>query len=290
MNEPLNAKHAAALRTLMDDPSPSVRAAVEREIIRYGSQAVDMLVEVVETETSGSDQSELALALLERLDVHQPERDLIRFIRSQEYELESGLVFIERVLNPDFDAVKFQMQLNDLAARCRELMAIPSSSHAISSVISRVLNHEYGFRLDGIQSEALESISIHSVLESKRGDSFALALCYLLVAERIGFELLVIDNPLRGVLGYFQGVEPFYLDAGAGWAVRSLEELHQMINASGMTPDLEHFAPIPVSAYLSDYCSRIGLALFKEGRLEESALFHDFEREFLETHRKSTSM
>jgi len=133
-----------ALEGLLDDPSPAVRAALLAQFTRHGRESVELL-------RWFASQPNRVLALhansyLRELNFSDPVSEFRGFIRSLNYELETGALLLSRTVNPDLDIGACCTQLDEMAARCRQLIAEPATAPEKCRVLTRVLFHESALR------------------------------------------------------------------------------------------------------------------------------------------------
>ena len=131
---------------LLDDDTPSVQRALLAEFKTIGDPAIDFLKVVSE----GKDDSLgfHARKLLHQLTNGHLVDEFKAFIKSFKYELETGCLLINRVVQPRLEVADVCIFLDEMAMRCRELIAKPQSIRETCRTINRVMFHEYGFRAD----------------------------------------------------------------------------------------------------------------------------------------------
>src|SRR5690606_7281674 len=124
-SEHLTIQKQEALRDLLDDPSPVVRSELLKEFTRLGPIAQTFLEDL----TNGYNRiiASHARRLLEELRNSNPSEDFRRFIRSLNYELETGTIMLCRVAYPDLNVGEMCSQIDGIANRCRELLIKPST-------------------------------------------------------------------------------------------------------------------------------------------------------------------
>ena len=199
-----------ALEALLDDSSPTVRAALLAQLARHGQESVDFLRALAR-------QPNRLLALhaaryLRELNFSDPVGEFRTFIRSLNYELETGALLLSRTVNADLDVGACCAQLDTLAARCRELIAEPATAREKCRVLNRVLFHEHGLRGNADHyTDPLNSF-LDQVLIRRKGIPLSLSLVYLLVAERVGLQLEAVALPGHFMVGCYEEDVPFFID------------------------------------------------------------------------------
>ncbi len=273
-----------ALLGLLDDPSPAVRKVLLAHFTAQGPAArsfLDGLVKSGDRLLAGH-----ARGYLEELKFTDPVAEFTGFIRSLNYELETGALLLSRTVFPELDAGSCCEQLDAFAARCRELSAEPLSIREKCRIINRVLFHENGFR-GNIEhyTDPLNSF-LDQVLKRRKGTPLSLSTIYLLVAQRLGMDLEPVGLPGHFVVGCYWEVVPFFIDPIEQGSFRSPEEVFAFLKANKVSPKITDLAPTPVREVLCRTCRNLAHHYNLAGDDARSRLFAGFVEEFEETHER----
>jgi hypothetical protein len=165
-----------ALAGLLDDPSPAVRAALLAQFARHGRESVELLRHLASQPNRVLARH--AASYLRELNFFDLVTEFRGFIRSLNYELETGALLLSRTVNPDLDVGACCLQLDALAARCRQLIAEPATAREKCRVLNRVLFHEHG--LCGNTDHYTDPLNSHldQVLVRKKGIPISLSMVY----------------------------------------------------------------------------------------------------------------
>lgn len=271
-----------ALLNLLDDPSPIVRKTILKTLDQMGGDGFDLLGEAI----NGSNRllSWHASRYLSELQSANPSSELRAFIRSMNYELESGWILISRVAYPDIDAGDICRKLDEIANRCRELIARPASYHEQCSIINRVLFHEYGFRGNMENYSNPDNSFINRLLQTRKGLPISLSALYLLVAGRLSIPLEPIGAPAHFVVGCFEESAPFYIDPFKRGKLLTAGQMLKRVEAACMEPHLGHLAPVSTQETLSRVCRNLALHFSESRQASMAELFQSFLQDFKETH------
>ena len=267
-----------AIEGLLDDPSPAVRNAVIDELIAHGSGGRAFLNELCK----GNDLEirRHALAVLNILDKDSPEKMFSRFIKSMNYELESGYFLLSRIDNPELNVTDFMEKMDEMALRCQTLFTSPLSPRDRCRILNRVLFHEYGFTGNRSDFDNPENTFLHTLFETRKGLPISLSIVYLMVARRLELELEPVGIPGRFMVGCYLEEEPFFIDVYENGVFRSLEDVLQFLDNNELEADLGHFGPCPVGEVLCRCCRNLG----KQYRLlfedDKADLYQSFVKEF----------
>jgi hypothetical protein len=195
----LAAAEREAFLSLLDDASPTVRRALLARFTQLGPAAVPFLQSVARGPNRLIGRH--AAWFLNELNLADPVAEFCGFIRSLNYELESGALLLARTVTPQLDAGACCTQLDAIANRCRELIVEPSSVREKCRVVNRVLFHEWGFHGNVEHYTDPRNSFLDQVLERRTGIPLSLSIVYLLVAGRLGIELDPVGLPGHFIVG-----------------------------------------------------------------------------------------
>ena len=285
-NAPLSLVSREAVLALLDDPSPAVRKALLAHFTTQGEPARVLLEGLAQS--GGRLLAGHARSYLDELKFTDPVSEFRDFIRSLNYELETGALLLARTVIPDLDVGLSCQRLDELAARCRELIAEPISVREKCRVLNRVLFHENGFR-GNIEhyTDPLNSF-LPVVLDRHKGIPISLSIVYLLVAGRLGLDLEPVGLPGHFLVGCYRGEAPLFIDPFEQGAFRSPAEVLALLK-TGPTP-LNHFAlaPTPVREVLCRCCRNLVNHYTLAGDSDRAQLFAGFVAEFQSAYERHT--
>ena len=269
---------------LLDDTSPSVRRALLARFTELGPVAATFLQDVAR----GSNRvlARHAAWFLDELKFSDPIAEFRGFIRSLNYELETGALLLARTVAPRLNAGDCCSQLDAIATRCRELIVEPSSAREKCRVLNRVLFHEWGFHGNVEHYTDPRNSFIDQVLERRTGIPLSLSIVYLLVAERLGLELEPVGLPGHFIVGCFVDDLPFFIDPFDRGVFRDSEEIFELLRANNITPKASDLAPTPVREVLCRSCRNLVNHYTASGEPDMAKLFARFVEEFEATHEK----
>ncbi|MFZ5496284.1 MAG: transglutaminase-like domain-containing protein [Verrucomicrobiota bacterium] len=273
-----------ALAGLLDDPSPAVRQSLLAWFARHGRESVEFLRHV-------ASQPNRALALhanwyLRELNFSDPVAEFRGFIRSLNYELETGALLLSRTIHPDLDIGASCALLDRMAARCRELIAEPATVRDKCRVMNRVLFHEFALRGNTEHyADPLNSF-LDQVLIRRKGIPISLCIVYLLVAERLGLSLEPVGLPGHFVVGCYAEDLPFYIDPFNAGRIISASEAVALLRKHSLSPTIADLAPTPVREVLCRCCRNLVNHYSVANDPDRARLFAEFVAEFESTHER----
>jgi regulator of sirC expression with transglutaminase-like and TPR domain len=278
------AEQREAFAGLLDDPSPAVRSSLLGYFAQHGRESVEFLRHV-------ASQPNRALAghanwYLRELNFADPVAEFRGFIRSLNYELETGALLLSRTIHPDLDIGAACTELDKMAKRCRELIAEPATARDKCRALNRVLFHEYELRGNTEHyADPLNSF-LDQVLIRRKGIPISLSIVYLLVAERIGLSLEPVGLPGHFVVGCYAEDLPFYIDPFNGGRFISAGEAVAMLRKHSLNPTIADLAPTPVREVLCRCCRNLVNHYSVANDHERARHFAEFVAEFESTYER----
>ncbi len=274
----------AAFQGLLDDSSPKVRQALLAEFALQSAASMIFLREIA----AKTDQplATHAAQYLRELNFADPVTDFREFIRSLNYELETGAILLSRTVNPDLDVGEVCSQLDTLAARCRELIAEPASPREKCRVINRVLFHEHG--IAGNTEHYADPLNsyIDQVLTRRKGIPISLSIIYLLVAEKIGLQLEAIALPGHFMVGCFEEMVPFFIDTFNSGVFLTPDEVFSFVKQVSGSASITDLAPTSVREVLCRCCRNLANHYTTAQDADHAALFAGFVADFEATYER----
>ena len=259
-----------------------MRRALMLHFTQLGSVSAPFLQEVAR----GSNRilARHAAWFLEELKFSDPVAEFRGFIRSLNYELETGALLLARTVSPRLDVGECCAGLDAIAARCRELIADPSSARAKCRVINRVLFHEWGFHGNVEHYTDPRNSFLDQVLARRTGIPLSLSIVYVLIAERVGLELVPVGLPGHFVVGCFSDDLPFFIDPFDRGLFRDADEVVDLLQANHISPKAADLMPTPVREVLCRSCRNLVNHYTAAGDPVRAKLFASFVEEFETTH------
>lgn len=282
--ENLSAKEQEALLNLLDDTSATVRRALLARFMKLGGSAAPFLQGIAQ----GSNRilARHAAWFLDELKFTDPVAEFRGFIRSENYELESGVLMLARTVEPRLEVSDICGQLDAIAERCRELIVEPSSMREKCRVLNRVLFHECGFHGNVEHYTDPKNSFIHEVLKRRTGIPISLSIVYLLIAERLDLDLEPVGLPGHFIVGCFSDDLPFFIDAFDRGVFRDADEIFELLRANNIIPKQSDLAPTPVREVLCRSCRNLVNHYTAAGKTERAKLFAEFVEEFEATYER----
>lgn len=285
--EKISETQRQTFRSLLDDPSAQVRRALLAHFTALGPVASQFLQEL--TRDPQGELAEHAAWYLQELKFTDPVAEFRGFIRSLHYELETGALLLSRTVSPGLDVGACCSTLDQIAARCRELITTPTSTREQCRVINRVLFHEWGFHGNTEHYTDPQNSLLDRVLERRTGIPLSLSVVYLLVAQRLGLELEPVGLPGHFVVGCYSEGEPFFIDAFDRGVLLEPVEIVDLLRTNHIVPKSVDLLPTPVREVLCRCCRNLFNHYTGAGDTEHASLFASFIEDFETTYENNTT-
>jgi regulator of sirC expression with transglutaminase-like and TPR domain len=275
---PVMSLNREALMGLLDDPSPTVRRSLLDYFHSLGAAGESFLRELAD----GPNRLAAGHArwYLSELKYSDPVSEFRAFIRSLNYELETGMLLLCRTIYPNLEVSRFCQELDRIATRCRELMTTALPAREKCKIINRVLFHELGFRGNIEDYTDPENSFLNRVLETRKGLPISMSVLYLLIAERCGVRLQPVGLPGHFIVGCFRDEQVFFVDAFDRGRFLSPEELLGYLAGRDLSPSIRTLAPTTVREVLCRSCRNLANHYAEAGMQPLSRLFASFVEDF----------
>ncbi len=264
------AAQLAALKRLLDDPSPVVRQAVFQGLQATGTEGVLWLEQLKSDQRLGTHAKTLLA------DLRTPEsaaQALIQYIQAGEIDLEVPCLLLERIHQPKLPEFAYKSELDKLSKRAGELMAEPLSINMKCRMLCRVIFGEEGYRGAPQSFATPESSLLSKVIETRRGIPISLCLILLLVARRLGIPVEPVGLPGRFMVGVFREKEPLYIDCYEGGAFRTRAEVQLLLLDNQLPANEAFLRPVSHPQTIARCCRNLVSQFEAQGDDRSSRLF-----------------
>jgi len=232
-------KQINALVSLLGDEDINIRRVARNRLKAFGAPALNVLNEVVYSDSEGRIRIE-AKSILEEIRISSL---LAKFERLQEkeiFDLEAAVLLLDQVAYPDLDSEDIAAKLDQLAESAGELIA------NIKDSIKRVefFNHYFfvkqGFKGNRDAYYDPQNSYINCVLERKTGIPISLSVVYMFVARRLDLPIFGVCFPGHFLLKYVSGNKLFFIDAFNGGLILSIQDCERFSQRMGFELKRSH--------------------------------------------------
>ena len=198
-----NNKEISALFHLIDDPDEEVFNAVSSRIINYGKGIIPNLENLWEN-TVREDIQERIEILIHRLHYRDLTEEFTQWNKNIHQDLLTGALMVARFQYPELVTAQVYQEIERLRRNIwLELNSYLTPLEQVN-VLTSILYNYYSLRGTEIGYQHPEEFLINKQLESKRGNTIANGILYLILSELLDVPIRAINIPRQFVLGYFK--------------------------------------------------------------------------------------
>jgi regulator of sirC expression with transglutaminase-like and TPR domain len=196
-------KEITALLHLIDDPDEEVFGAVSTRIIDFGKGIIPNLENLWENTVSEDVQERIEL-LIHRLHYQDLTEDLTQWSRNIHQDLLTGALLVARFQYPEMMATQVYQDIEKLRRNIwLELNTYLTPLEQVN-VLTSILYNYFNIKGTEIAYNQPEEFLINRQLETKRGNSIANGILYLVLSELLDIPIRAINIPRQFVLSYFK--------------------------------------------------------------------------------------
>jgi len=199
-------KEIKALFHLIDDPDQDVFDSVSSRIVSYGRGIIPNLENLWENTISGEVQERIEL-LIHKLHYHDLTEDFIRWKNSSYQDLLTAALLVAKFQYPDLVTTPILQEVEKLRRNIwLELNSYLTPLEQVN-VLTSILYSYYGLKGTEVAYQQPDEFLINKLIETKRGNSIANGILYLLLGELLDIPVKAINIPRQFVLAY---IKPTY--------------------------------------------------------------------------------
>ncbi len=193
----------SALFTLIDDPDEEVFGAVSSRIIDFGRGIIPNLENLWENTVSEHVQERIEM-IIHKLHFRDLLEDFTEWTKSSRPDLLAGALLVSRFQYPDLPPTQVYQDIEKLRRNIwLELNSYLTPLEQVN-VMTSILYNYYNLKGTEVNYQQSEEFLINKQLESKKGNSIANGIIYLVLAELLDVPVRAINIPRQFVLGYFK--------------------------------------------------------------------------------------
>lgn len=196
-------KEISALFHLIDDPDEEVFNVVSTRIIDYGKGIIPNLENLWEN-TIREDVQERIELLIHRLHYRDLTEEFQQWNKNIHQDMLTGALLVARFQYPDLVTAQVYQEIEKLRRNIwLELNNYLTPLEQVN-VLTSILYNYFNLRGSEVAYQQPEEFLINKQLESKRGNTIANGILYLILSELLDVPVRAINIPRQFVLGYFK--------------------------------------------------------------------------------------
>ncbi|MBO4571459.1 MAG: hypothetical protein J5699_06005 [Bacteroidales bacterium] len=258
MSEIEELRHLAAL---FDDPDEVVSACVDNRIAQMGPSVIPLLEKMRHNEPDAAFKRLLSDRIL-RYNAEFRTEDLRKFAlreTTQPVTLYEGCFLASSLLNPQVSREKFEEAFYQCACEFQAEAADGRTAIEEMGVFNHVFFHRLRFTVCDQNLTTEKNAMLYDTLKSRRGNPFAIATIYMMMAEEAGLPLLPLCFPGGFVPAYIEdGKELFYVNLLQNGEIFPQSRLKDYLIGQGIPFDHNRFLlrrqTVMLNIYLESLC------------------------------------
>jgi regulator of sirC expression with transglutaminase-like and TPR domain len=196
-------KEISALFHLIDDPDEEVFNVVSTRIIDYGKGIIPNLENLWEN-TIREDVQERIELLIHRLHYRDLTEEFQQWNKNIHQDMLTGALLVARFQYPELVTAQVYQEIEKLRRNIwLELNNYLTPLEQVN-VLTSILYNYFNLRGTEVAYQQPEEFLINKQLESKRGNTIANGILYLILSELLDVPVRAINIPRQFVLGYFK--------------------------------------------------------------------------------------
>jgi regulator of sirC expression with transglutaminase-like and TPR domain len=196
-------REISALFHLIDDPDEEVFNAVSSRIIDYGKGIIPNLEHLWEN-TIREDVQERIELLIHRLHYRDLTEEFEQWNKNIHQDLLTGALLVARFQYPDLVTAQVYQDIEKLRRNIwLELNNYLTPLEQVN-ILTSILYNYFNLRGSEVAYQHPEEFLINKQLETKRGNTIANGILYLILSELLDVPVRALNIPRQFVLGYFK--------------------------------------------------------------------------------------
>ena len=249
-------KEIKALFHLIDDPDEEVFFTISDRIVSYGRGIIPNLENLWENTISEETQERIEI-LIHKLHYRDLTDDFLRWKTSSYKDLLTASLLVAKFHYPDLSSSSVLQEIEKLRRNIwLELNTYLTPLEQVN-VLTSIIYSYYNLKGTEVAYQHPEEFLINKVIESKRGNTIANGILYLLLGELLDIPVKAINIPRQFVLAYikpgydeensvtedpFQRIE-FFIDPMSG-QVFTHKDVENYFKRVSVPPVASYFKPL----------------------------------------------
>lgn len=279
----MDIKELRALIQLLDDPDESIFLQVRTKIQDSGIQAIPFLETAWEETSFGAIFQERIEQIIHQIQFESLKDDLRAWKNSDHVDLLEGMQLIARYQYPDYDFDKTLQVIAQLEKDIWLELNLNLTAFEKVKIFNHILFEVHGFSANKNNYHAPQNSFINDVFETKKGNPVALAIVYLILAQRLKVPIFGINLPMHFILGFmsfnpfqqnFEWVQEdvlFYINPFSEGAVLSKPEIDMFLEKANVKANTSCYLPCDTVQILYRVLTNLHYAYEIEENSEKSS-------------------
>ncbi len=253
----LSKKEISALINLLDDPDEEIYVHVKDKFVSFGTKIIPHL------ELAWEDSFDMIIQkrieeIIHLIQFETVSKELIKWAKSEEDDLLTGILLVARFQYPDLDEEKLRKQVQQI--KHDVWLEINDELTAMEKVkiINHILFDVHQFSGNIANYHAPQNSFINSVLETKKGNPVSLGILYMIIAQELQIPIYGVNLPEHFIVAYvdeyaklFAGSDNkmgadnvlFYINPFSKGIIFSHKDIDQFLSQLKLDPKPSYYKP-----------------------------------------------
>jgi len=170
-------------------------------------------------------------------------------MKDEEIDLADAALALAALDRPDVDLTPYRQHLDDLARTVGLLVPGRGQQNVMrqARALAEVIGDEFGYEGDETSYDDPQNADLMRVIDRRKGLPVALAILYLDIARRLGWDATGINFPGHFLIRLEHGATRVIIDPFHGGIERSVADLRALLKqVAGLGAELEpaHYTPV----------------------------------------------
>ncbi len=227
-----------ALIQLLDDPSETVKQAVQARLNELGRDALPRLRRA--QTTAAEPLRSHIIETAHHLQVSHIAQAWTALMEHPAPDLERGVFLLALYRNPELDIAYYRARLDEFAAQIRPRIE-KAHGYERAEELSRFMCERLGFIGNHEEYYDPDNSYINQVINRRTGTPISLSVVYMLLAQRLGLPVYGVNMPVHFVVKYNDDEAEVFLDVFNGGVLFNREAGARSLIKVGITPQPQYF-------------------------------------------------
>lgn len=270
-----------ALINLLDDPDEMVFNMVEKELLKETDKIIPALEE--KWETSFDENCQVRIEnVIQQLQFKQSKEMLINWINSEEKDLLTGFIHVNRIQYPDLNLLGIYQKIENIKKNIWLELNNSLTLLEKTTILNHFIYQINGFSINHNNLHSPQNCFLNQLLDTKKGNSISLSILYTVIARQLELPVRFIDfprNPLvaivdsnlaRKVHGEIRNSDVlFYINPSNKGSITSRKEIEYHLRKNKFQPMQPYTEPRPDLIFIKRLLEFLAESYEKVGYFEK---------------------
>ena len=211
INDMLENKEIKALFQLLEDPDEEIFGIISDRLACYGQPIIPHLEHLWEHSLHLKTQERIE-KIIQRLHFEQSLQEFTEWNEAEEPDLLQGVYLVSKFHQSDLTSSQLYKEIEKI----RKTVWLELNNYLTPleevNILNSILFNYFHFKGVKINYENKEEFLLHSLLDSRKGNTIANGILYLVLCQLLDIEVKAVNIPQQFILGYYSDGLDFFDD------------------------------------------------------------------------------